>query len=258
MNFRSVSAVVLAGGKGKRLNSKTPKVLNEIGGRPMVFYSLEKLINLGIKDIIVVIGYKASEVQKATSFLGFNFKYALQKKPLGTGDATKAALKKVDKKTKTLLVVNGDDSAFYKVSSLKSFLNSHFKTKATISLLTLLPKKEKPIARVIRNLSGEFMRILEYNEYVKSSAKSKEINCGAYIFDAKWLKENINNIKKNSLTGEYYITQLLEIAKDQHQRINLHQLKNEAEWVGVNTQAELHYANNMFIKSKGRNSTNRK
>ncbi|KKQ66411.1 MAG: Bifunctional protein GlmU [Candidatus Daviesbacteria bacterium GW2011_GWA2_38_24] len=243
-SYPNLTAVVLAGGKGTRMQSETPKVLHHIGQRPMVFYTLQKLLKLGIRDLKVVIGHKSQEV-KSIIEENFNCGFVFQTEQLGTGHALGCALKEINTNTKDILVVNGDDSAFYKEGTLQSFINFHKSSDAVVSMLTLEIETESKLGRVIRDKDGNFEKILEANEYFNSPYKSNEINCGAYIFNYDWVKINITHIPISE-KGEYYITELLNIAKQQDQKINLFKLQDSNEWVGINTQEELRNANLVF------------
>lgn len=239
--FNSFEAVVLAAGKGKRMRSQTPKVIHSLLSKPMVFYTLENLYNSGLKKIIVVVGFKASQVKKAINKV-FGCRFAHQEKLLGTAHALSCALAKIDPKTKYLLVLNGDDSAFYKTRTLKKYLRSHLNTHAVMSMLTTFMDQTRVLGRVIRDGRGEFAQTLEHQDYVTFGKYSDEINCGAYIFNLNWLKSTINQVKVSN-TGEYYINDLANIAKAQGERVNLFRLEDPSEWLGINTKEELEYAN---------------
>lgn len=262
MNLHNLEAIVLAGGKGERMKSDTPKVLHQINGKPMIFYTLEKLIKLGIKNIIVVVGYKAGVVKKSIkSFVpeifqktlgacsdhlgGVHLKFAKQKELFGTADALKAALEKLNPETVSILVLNGDDSAFYSIETLRDFIESQ--PRGRISVITAI-KPDAEIGRIIRDQDGNFEKILEFSEYQESSSSSDEINCGTYLFELSWLKKNLNKVQKNPQKGEYYLTEALNIAKNMGEQINLFQLKDPDEWMGINTQEDLERAN-LLLKS---------
>jgi bifunctional UDP-N-acetylglucosamine pyrophosphorylase/glucosamine-1-phosphate N-acetyltransferase len=243
MNNLNISAIVLAGGRGKRMNSDLAKVLHTIADRPMVVHTLEKLKKLDLDDVIVVVGHQAENVKET---LGPNH-YAHQAQPLGTGDAVRTGLSEVSEETKYILVVNGDDSAFYSVKTLQDFIENHIKSQAPISMITL-NKPEAQIARVIRDEEGFLKEVIEWRDYPDSSEKSDEVNCGAYVFNAEFLRQNINKIPLSN-TGEYYVTELLKMAREQGKKVNIFKLEDPNEWIGVNTQEELQKANELISKS---------
>ncbi|MDO8570143.1 MAG: sugar phosphate nucleotidyltransferase [Candidatus Daviesbacteria bacterium] len=245
MNLKSsgknTAAVILAGGKGKRMASKLPKVLHKIAGQPMIYYTLQTINKLDLAQLCVVVGYRSELVKKRIATFS-ECEFILQNDPLGTGHAVHCALNKLNHKITTILVTNGDDSAFYSPQTLINFISSHKKSKAVISMVTLLISGENKLGRIIRDKEGNFQQILEAAKYFSSGLQSNEINCGAYIFDVKWLKQNIDKILLNE-AGEYYLTDLLNIAHQNHHTINLFQLVKKNEWIGINTRKELKYAN---------------
>lgn len=245
--MKNIAAIIMAGGKGTRMQSEKPKVLHQIGGEPMVFHTLRNLHQIGIEDVFVVIGYKSDQV-KSQIEPHFSVKFAHQIEQLGTGDAVQTALAKMQKDYQTVLILGGDDSAFYTASTLIEFINSHQDSQAVVSAMTLIDPAKERMGKVFRDESGNFDQLLEYSDYSQLNLTSNEINCGVYLFDHKWLSENIGQIEKNPVKGEYYITELLNMAKKQGQKVNIYLLQNKDEWFGVNTPEELEQANQLFKK----------
>lgn len=244
--YNNFAAIVLAGGKGTRMQATLPKVLHHIVDQPMIFYTLETINKLGVSQIYVVVGHQSEEVKEKICSK-FNCEFALQEKPMGTADAVKTGLKKVNNKVKEVIVMNGDDSAFYKISTLKKFISSHLENKCPVSMMTINIKRERRLGRIIRDAQDNFESIIEAEKDPTKGITSDEINCGLYIFNNKWLKANINKIKLSD-KGEYYLTDIFNLAKKSGFCINLFRLKNKDEWVGVNTPDELALANEKMQK----------
>lgn len=242
----NIAAVALAGGKGTRMLSTLPKVLHYIIDKPMIFYTLEHLSKLGFNKIYVVVGHQ-SEVVKEKISSKFNCQFVNQQEPLGTAHALKCALEAIDNQVKTILVMNGDDSAFYKLSTLKRFIKSHESSQCPASMVTLKIIRERRLGRVIRDKKGQFESIIEAERINDQGILSDEINCGLYLFNVLWLKKNIDKIQLSD-KGEYYLTDIFNLAKDKGTCINLFGLKNKDEWVGVNTFEELVLANKSMQK----------
>ena len=238
----NISAIVLAAGKGTRMGSDKPKVLHEIGGRPMIEYTIEKLEQLGVLEIILVVGHGASEVKAC---IDPKCHYAHQENPLGTGDAVKVGLQEVNDVSDTVMVLYGDDSAFYKVETLKAFLAFHINSGNLISDITADKPQTENVGRVIRDKDGNFKEIMEVWEYKESGLHSDEVNCGVYLFNKEWLKKNIGKIKNENEKKEYRITDVLNMA-DKSVKIGLFKLEDPSEWVGVNTPEELVKANKLM------------
>lgn len=255
MNLK-LETVVFAAGQGSRMESEIPKVLHPINGTPMILLTLKKLQELGITNIVVVVGYKAEDVKEAISQGvysihpgGVHLKFAFQEKQIGTANSLETALPYLERDTENILVLNGDDSAFYSTDTLAEFIEFH--PPGGISAMTVSKPEALSVGRVIRNSNGGFEKILELNEYKESGLNSDEVNCGAYIFDRSWVEKNISKVPM-SPKGEFYITELLNIAKNEGGSINLHQLKNPSEWHGINTKEDLERANKSGFRNLNR------
>lgn len=239
--YHKTVAVVLAGGKGTRMQATLPKVLHHIIDKPMIFYTLETINKLSLSKAYVVVGHQSEEVKNKISSK-FKCIFAYQAKPLGTAHAVKCVLKKIDNQIENVLVMNGDDSAFYKISTLKKFLASHLISKCPVSMVTLKIIRERRLGRILRDKNGNFETIIEATRNLDLDVLSDEINCGLYLFNCQWLKDNIERIKLND-KQEYYLTDIFNLAKVKGDCINLFSLKNKNEWVGINTPDELALAN---------------
>lgn len=253
---QNLAAIILAGGKGTRMQAKLPKVLHHIVDQPMIFYTLETVNKLELSKVYVVVGHQSKEVRKRISSK-FKCKFAYQPKPLGTGHAVECALEKLENNIENILVLNGDDSAFYKIPTLEKFILSHFQSKCPVSMMTLNINRERWLGRIVRDESGNFEKIVEAEKNPVTGIMSDEINCGLYVFNVAWIRENIEKIKLSD-KGEYYLTDIFNLAKAEGVCANLFSLENEDEWVGVNTPDELVLANEqMKNKLTNRQTQNR-
>ena len=245
---KDILATVLVAGKGMRMKHPRPKVLREICGRPMLSYTLENLRRVGISDITVVVGFRKNEVIKR--FCGA-VEFAVQKNPKGgTADAAKAGLPFVSKESGTLIVINGDDSAFYKPETIEKVIKSHAEASAIITFVSLIKDKPFGLGRVIRNDDGVLLGIVEEKDATDAQRRIKEINSGLYLFDKKWFSENIAKVKKGP-QGEYYLVDLVKIAVDSGEKVNVFQLPDDGEWQGVNTPEQLMEAEEKMEKRLG-------
>lgn len=247
--MKKINAFILAAGKGTRLNngmpSAVPKVLHEIKGKPMILYSLETLSKIGFKKPIIIVGYKADLVKKRLGKK--NIDYALQKEQLGTGHALSCA-KKYLKKTNTVLVLGGDDSAFYSPETLLNLIKHHQNSKSVITLLTIHHPHPKGLGRILRDKDDKIISIIEEKEADTKQKKIKEVNAGCYCFETAWLLPNLAKLKKHNKSGEYYITDLIKIAICENEHVTALKIKNHKEWVGINTPEQLKEANQLMQK----------
>jgi UDP-N-acetylmuramoyl-L-alanyl-D-glutamate--2,6-diaminopimelate ligase len=236
----STSAIVLAGGKGSRMHSDTPKVLHEICGRPMISYSLQNLRRAKIGEIVTVVSYRKNLVIKE---IGGAVKIAVQKNPKGgTADATNTGVRMVSESAGTVVVMYGDDTAFYSPETINKVINNHKETNATLTFVTLFKDNPQGLGRIVRGINGDLAAIVEEKDATPKERKIKEINDGMYVFEKELLIKNLPNVKKNPITGELYINEVIKMAIDQKEKISIYRLPNDLEWQGVNTPEELEKA----------------
>jgi len=232
----NTAAIVLAAGRGTRMKAKTKnKVAFSLQGKPMVTHTVDHLVEAGVAQIIAVVGFAAESVKRA---LGDRVDYATQNEPLGTGDALKAALPSLDPKIDTVLTVYGDDSAFYPVSLYHEMV-AELKTKEC-DLLFLTIHKDDPtgLGRIVRNSLGEVERIVEEKNATDTEKKIQEINTGFYCFKRDFLEKYIGDIQKNPLTGEYYATDMVEIALRNNKKVCAYFRPDSSIWHGVNNRSD--------------------
>ena len=233
-----LACIVLAAGKGTRLKCRDiPKVMLELESKPMIDYSIRNLNKAGFKKPIVVVGFQG---QKVIDFLKDRATYAWQKKRLGTANAVLSAKEKVSSKVKTILVVGGDDSAFYKPQTLKDLVKNHQKYKADMTLLTVEVSDPTGLGRILKDKSGQVKEIVEEKLASKKIKKIKEVNTGCYVFETDFLWEGLKMVKKNP-TGEYFITDLVAIGNVLKKRIITFKAQQK-EWFGINTLEQLEEA----------------
>lgn len=244
--MNNLAAIVLAAGKGKRMKSKAVnKVALTLGQRPMILHTYSILEKIKVRTIVVVVGFAKESVIKL--FKEKRAMFALQAKRLGTAHAVHCGLKKVPENIENVLVLNGDDSALYKVNTIKDLINKHIETDAAFTFLTIEMENPAGLGRVIRGKQGTVLAIVEEKDATDDIKKIKEVNPACYIFKKSFLKKYLNLIKKSSVTGEYYLTSLIDIGIKNNEKIETLQAGLFA-WRGVNTKEELVEAEKIFLK----------
>lgn len=239
-------AMILAAGKGTRMNSTNRnKVVLELGAKPMICYGVDLLQKVGFKkeQIVLVVGFASETVKKS---VGKEVKYVFQKKQLGTGNAVRCGLKILPASAVNILVMNGDDSAFYREKTIKNLIKVYEKEKPAFAFLSL-DLANPQIARVVRDHNGQVLKIVEQQDITAAEKAIKEVNCGCYVFAVDFLKKYLPRIKL-SRQGEYYLTSLFELAVNDKLKIVNYKLKNQYEWVGVNTPQQLEIARQLKKK----------
>ena len=249
--MNKLGAIVLAAGKGKRMNSKhINKVVLKLGGRQMILRTIDLVENLKISPIIVVVGFAKKSV---TDLLGQRVIFVNQKKRLGTAHAVNCALEYLSDSVKDVLVLNGDDSAFYKEGTIRNLIKVHQKLKSSITFLTIEVNNPSGLGRVVRDVKNRLIAIVEDKDASAKHKKIKEINPGCYIFDLEFLKRYVGKIGKSNTTGEYYLTSIIDIAIKNNEKVETLRAGKIA-WRGINTAEELKDAEKLFLQRPPRRS----
>lgn len=249
--MKNIQALVLAAGKGTRLNAKSkPKVLFTILGKPIIDYIIKSLNEAGFEKPVVVVGFKGKLVQ---DYLKNKATCVWQKRQLGTGHAVMQA-KKALQDTDAVLIIYGD-MPFWHPETFKRLIKSHQKTGATLSMATAILDKPSffQYGRILRDKKGNVLGIIEEKEASEKEKKIKESNPGCYLVKTDWLWQTLSKIKK-SHSGEYYLTDILGLAVAQGQKINTLPIKDWKQVVGINTKEHLSLAEEI-IKGKKSNYT---
>ena len=242
--MEKVSAIVLAAGKGTRINAKNKnKVVLKIDDKPMVSYTVENLKKAGIKNIVVVVGHQSQSVKQV---LGDQVTYAFQPERMGTGDAVRVGLSKIPKEASQILSIQGDDSAFYPPSLITDLVTQNKESNAAITLLTINKEDPTGLGRIVRDKNNDIQAIIEEKNATTEQKSIKEINTGLYCYDRSFLENNINNLKKNSVTGEYYQPDLIEIAVNKGLPVKALFYQDSSVWHGINTPDQLKSAQKLM------------
>jgi bifunctional UDP-N-acetylglucosamine pyrophosphorylase/glucosamine-1-phosphate N-acetyltransferase len=244
MSSRSLGAIILAAGKGKRMNSKTiNKVALPLADKPMILHAINLLEEIKIKHMVVVVGFAKQSVM---DILGNKVIFAEQTKRLGTAHAVACGFKKMPSDVSDILVINGDDSAFYTKYTIEKLVNLHFSSNAALTLLTI--EKENPLGlgRVVRNTNGKILSVVEEKDATDKQRKIHEINPACYVFKTEFLNKYLHQVEKSQVTGEYYLTSLIDIGIKNNEFVETFK-GGDLPWRGVNTQEELKEAERIFL-----------
>jgi bifunctional UDP-N-acetylglucosamine pyrophosphorylase/glucosamine-1-phosphate N-acetyltransferase len=195
---------------------------------------------IGIKKIVAVVGFASHTVKE---YLGDRVEYATQKDRLGTAHAVKQALPKLTDEITDVLVLNGDDSAFYPVDKMQKLIRLHQKENSQITVLTVRKKDPHGYGRIIRKCDGTIKAIIEEKHASAKQKKIKEINTACYCFKRTFLEQTIAKVRKNSQSGEFYLTDLVKIATDEDKKVSAFNLGKEKYFQGVNTHKQWQEAN---------------
>lgn len=231
-----LAVVVLAAGFGKRMKSSFPKVLHPVLGRPILRYVLDAVSPLTPVKTVVVVGYGAEKVKESIGIDSIN--YTLQKKRLGTGHAANCARKELTKFKGNVLIVNGDFPLITS-KSLKIFVSTHEKSGSKLSVLTATVDDPSGYGRVVIDKARNLERIVEEGDATLEQRKIKEINSGTYIVSSDILWPLLRSIKPQNVQKEYYITDIIEIARKRKHLVSAVRVSDSEEILGINHRVEL-------------------
>lgn len=228
-------AIILAAGAGTRMKSNLPKVLHKVCGKEMVNHVIDTIKSAGVKHINLVIGNGAEIVKQGTELKEVT--YSFQEHQLGTGHAVMCAKEFLQNKKGTVAIFVGDGPLITKEMVEKLFkFHEDGKYKATI--ITSLLEDPAKYGRIIRNSQGEVEKIVEFKDCNEEQVKVKEINSGMYCFDIETLLENLSKLNNNNAQNEYYLTDVIEILKEQGLKVGAFTVPVE-EITAVNSRVEL-------------------
>jgi bifunctional UDP-N-acetylglucosamine pyrophosphorylase/glucosamine-1-phosphate N-acetyltransferase len=228
----------MAAGKGTRLKSQLPKVLHEVGGKPLLAHVIAAATRVvPAKDVYAIIGHEAERVRAATEHTGVRF--VLQAQQRGTGHAMMVA-QNARAGYDHVIVLSGD-APLITPETLGHLRNFHLEEQAAMTLLSADLEDPTGYGRVLRKAgrSAEVLGIVEEKAASAAQKKIREINSGFYVFSVKTLYGNIGQLSTANVHGEHYLTDMAEVLRQARQRVVAWKTPTPGEVLGGNTRAEL-------------------
>jgi bifunctional UDP-N-acetylglucosamine pyrophosphorylase/glucosamine-1-phosphate N-acetyltransferase len=225
--------VILAAGKGTRMRSTVPKVLHKLAGRAMLAHVVAAVDSLGDAKKVIVTGHGADEVEQ--QFNRPDIEFVQQKKQLGTAHAVQMAIPKLSKHS--IVMVLYGDVPLIKPSTISKILEAV--TASTMSLLTINLVNPRGYGRIMRDSGGIIEAIVEQKDATDEQLKINEVNTGILALQAEKLLEWIPQINNNNAQGEYYLTDIITIAKDNGTEVIGINPESASEVEGVNSRVQL-------------------
>jgi len=230
------TAVVLAAGLGKRMNSDLPKVLHPALGKPLLLHVLGQLDPLKPRLTVVVVGHRAPLVREALR--GRDVSFAEQTPQLGTGHAVQMAWPAIEKGPETLLVLAGD-MPLIRTATLSRLLERHEREGNGVTFLSGVLEDPSGYGRVIRDGRDEFVKIVEERDSTPGERAVAEVNSGIYCFSREPLREALGFLRADNRQQEYYLTDTLSYIKGHGGRIGVERATDSRELFGVNNPEQL-------------------
>jgi bifunctional UDP-N-acetylglucosamine pyrophosphorylase/glucosamine-1-phosphate N-acetyltransferase len=235
---KNLAVVIMAAGKGTRLKSKRPKVLHEIGGKPLLSHVIATAAKVvAPEDIYVVIGHEAERVRAAVSASGVRF--VDQPEQHGTGHAIQCASQAIAG-YQNVLILSGD-VPLIRTETIECVWNFHQAEHAAMTILTAAPEDPTGYGRIVRKAadSPEVAAIVEQRSLTPEQEKIGEINSGIYAFETASLLKHLDKLANSNAHREYYLTDMAAILGSAAERVVAVEAAEAVEVLGANTIAEL-------------------
>lgn len=234
-----IAAVILAAGQGTRMKSELPKVLHPVAGQPMLEHVVRAAQAAGASPVVAVVGHGAEQVR--VQFAPETLQFALQAEQLGTGHALMSAEVALDGFSGDLLLLCGD-VPLLQADSLQALTAHHREQQAAVTILTARLDDPTGYGRIIRGPAG-VERIVEEKDASAVEKDVREINTGIYLFRAPEVFTLLRQINNSNAQGEYYLTDVVALAREAGERVEALAVEDVREATGVNDRQQLAFVN---------------
>ena len=233
-HHKPLAAIILAAGKGTRMNSDLPKVLHPVLDKPMVGWVVEAVKEAGCQRVILVIGHGAEQVKHSIP----NCEYVTQEPQLGTGHAVMVCEDTLKDFDGDILVLGGD-GPLLRSSTIDAMMDLHRNTNAVATLATSIIPEPTGYGRIVRDGENRFEAIIEHKNATPEQLKIHEVYPSYALFDAKALWNCLRELKPNELTNEYYLTEVPRMLKEQNAVIEIVNAVEPEDTLSINTPEQL-------------------
>ncbi|MGZ8269795.1 MAG: bifunctional UDP-N-acetylglucosamine diphosphorylase/glucosamine-1-phosphate N-acetyltransferase GlmU [Methylophilus sp.] len=239
--MNELNVVILAAGKGTRMHSDTPKVLHEIGGKPILAHVIACAKALKPKSIIVVYGFGGELVREA--FQEEAIIWVNQAEQKGTGHAVQQVVPHLENNTNTLILLG--DVPLVDINACKSLIA---KSDKTLSLLTFNKPDPTGYGRIVRDETGNVIAIIEHKDATDKQRTIKEVNTGIMAMPTQHLKTWLSKLSNENAQGEYYLTDIVEFAVQDRVEVITEITEDEWSVTGINSKTDLVQIERIFQK----------
>jgi bifunctional UDP-N-acetylglucosamine pyrophosphorylase/glucosamine-1-phosphate N-acetyltransferase len=233
-----IQPIILAAGKGTRMgNPDLPKVLTPLNGRPIISYLLESIEKAGFLPPALVVGFHQELVRQE---LGDAYTYIVQEQQLGTGHAVKSCRSALEGTADAFIIIYGDQP-LWTAQTMSRLVEEHEKSGGNLSLVTLMTDRAGFVdfGRIIRDDEGKVIANREYKDCTEEEKQIQEYNPSMYCASDAWLWNALDKLSTENVQKEYYLTELLEIAVKEGERVADVQTTDPVEALGANTPEQL-------------------
>lgn len=235
-----ISTIILAAGKGTRMRSELPKILHKIANRPLLQHVYDTAKQLDNNTIKIVVGHGAKQVTDALKDL--DAEWVEQKQQLGTGHAVQQVSDQIADADNVLILYG--DVPLLKLATLKSLISNV--NDQSLALLTVNLADPSGYGRIVRNSAGQVTKIVEEKDATPGEKQINEINTGIMAVQGKQIKKWLSRLNNSNAQGEYYLTDVIEMAVADQINIVTSQPETEDEVLGVNNRIQLSHLERVY------------
>ena len=237
-------AVILAAGEGKRMKSKSSKVVHRVCGKPLVKWVNQAVERAGVSESVIIVGHRAEQVKEC---MGETVKYAFQEQQLGTGHAVMQAEEYLRNKDGCVVVLCGD-TPLITTETIADTIKYHKENNNSATVITADLEDPTGYGRIVRDLSGNVVKIVEHKDATEEEKGIKEVNSGMYCFTIRHLLDSLKELNNHNSQGEYYLTDTLEILIKKNLKVGAVKVKDSNEMLGINDRVQLAQASEIMRK----------
>lgn len=230
---KALQVIILAAGKGTRMYSSLPKVLHKLAGKTLISHVIESAEALKAESISLVYGHGGEQVKE--SLKNKQLIWCEQKEQMGTGHAVQQAIEGIQDSANVLILYG--DVPLLSTETLNKLLNA--KQDSAMAILTARLKNPQGYGRIVRNSAASVVKIVEEKDASDAIKEIKEINSGVMVVSGNKLKQWLTKIGNNNAQGEYYLTDLIELAVLEGETVHSHIVEDDKEIEGINNKIQL-------------------
>lgn len=248
------SIAILAAGIGTRLKSKRAKVLHSVGGKTLVEHAVRTARRVAAQDnLFVIVGHQSDAVIRTLHPDGENklVRFIHQKEQLGTGHALLCGREELLSSAPRLLVFCGD-APLLRAETLRELMDCHSRSGAAATVMTADMEDPTGYGRIVRAEDDSLLEIVEQKSASVEQCRIKEINTGVYCFEVQPLFAALKRVGRDAITGEYYLTDIIGLLRQQGLRVMAHKMTDSSEIIGINNRAELAQVDALLRDRKAR------
>lgn len=247
----AVSAIILAGGEGKRMKSNKPKTLSEVLGKPILQWVIDSLKKSGIDNICVVKGFKKECIEDYLSTLSYEIKSVFQAERLGTGHAVMMAKDFLTTNGGDVIILNGD-APFMDSQTIINSYNQHNSENNSATVISARVENPTGYGRIVRGDNGDLESIVEQKDADEKTLLIDEINSGCFWFDANDLLGVLDDISSNNAAKEYYLPDALKLLINKGKSVGAYTASSSDTVLGANNPEQLAELNDIAFEKYGK------